>query len=324
MLSAIVQKVTGQTVLDYLTPRLFEPLGIDRPSWVMSPQGVTAGAYGLSLRTEDIARFGQLYLQKGMWKGKQLVPAQWVEEATTRQTANGSSPNSDWDQGYGYQFWRSRHNTYRGDGAFGQYCMVLPEFDAVVAITSGVRDMQSVMNLVWTKLLPAMKQKPLPENATERRRLETKLAGLRVKLPSGQPSTSLAAKVSGKWFTFPENDRGLQAVSFDFNSATPVLTVRTKGGELRTAIGIGSWSKTPSGFANGLDKFLSVPDSPLVAAAGAWSADDVFNVKLVLYQTPFYSALTFKFAGEQVLLDAEHNVSFGPRNVPQLVGQTTR
>ena len=321
MLSAIVQKVTGMTVLDYLKPRLFEPLGIDNPSWVASPQGISAGAYGLSLRTEDIARFGQLYLQKGKWKGKQLVPSQWIEEATARQTANGSAPTSDWDQGYGYQFWRSRHNTYRGDGAFGQYCMVIPELDAVVAITSGVRDMQSVMNLVWNKLLPAMKANHLPENAAARRTLEAKLAGLVVKLPSGQPTTPLASRVSGKWFSFPENDRGIQAVSFDFNSASPVLNVRSSGGEIRTPIGIGSWRKTRNGFANGLDKFLSVPEQPLVAASGAWSANDVFNLKLVLYQTPFYSALTFKFDGDHLLFDAAHNVSFGTRNLPQLVGK---
>src|SRR5262249_34751850 len=135
MLSAIVQKATGTTVLDYLRPRLFEPLGFIDPKWITSPQGISAGAYGLSVRTEEIARFGQLYLQKGMWNAKQLIPASWVEQATSVQTANGSAPTSDWDQGYGYQFWRSRHNTFRGDGAFGQYCMVMPELDAVVAIT---------------------------------------------------------------------------------------------------------------------------------------------------------------------------------------------
>ncbi len=74
MLSAIVQKATGKTVLDYLQPRLFEPLGIEHPTWETSPQGISAGGYGLSIRTEDIARFGQLYLQKGKWQGKQLVP----------------------------------------------------------------------------------------------------------------------------------------------------------------------------------------------------------------------------------------------------------
>lgn len=322
MLSAIVQKVTGMTVLDYLKPRLFEPLGIDNPTWVASPQGISVGAYGLSLRTEDIARFGQLYLQKGKWKGKQLVPSAWIEEATARQTSNGSSPNSDWDQGYGYQFWRSRHNTYRGDGAFGQYCMVIPEFDAVVAITSGVRDMQSVMNLVWNKLLPAMKPDRLSENAAARRSLETKLANLVVKVPSGQPTTPLASTISGKWFEFPENDRGIKAVSFDFNSSSPVLIVRTANGEVRTPTGVGSWSKTPNAFANGVDKFLSVPEHPLIATSGAWSASDVFNVKLLLYQTPFYSTLTFKFDGDRVLFDTEYNVSFGPRNPPQLIGQS--
>src|SRR6185369_2110788 len=124
MLSAIVQKVTGLTVLEYLRPRLFEPLGFKNPVWVSSPQGISAGAYGLSVRTEEIARFGELYLRKGMWNGKQLIPSAWVEQATTIQTSTGSAPTSDWDQGYGYQFWRSRHNSFRGDGAFGQYCMV--------------------------------------------------------------------------------------------------------------------------------------------------------------------------------------------------------
>jgi hypothetical protein len=321
MLSAIVQKVTGMTVLDYLKPRLFAPLDIDSPTWVTSPQGISAGAYGLSLRTEDIARFGQLYLQKGKWKGKQLVPAQWIEEATARQTANGSAPTSDWDQGYGYQFWRSRHNTYRGDGAFGQYCMVMPEYDAVVAITSGVRDMQAVMNLVWNKLLPAMKPDRLPENAADRRRLEAKLSSLVVKPQPGQPNSSLAAQVSGKWFEFPENDRDIRAISFEFNSGAPALIVRTTSGELRNPLGLGSWAKSQNAFAGGVEKFLSVPEHPLLATSGAWQASDVFQVKILLYQTPFYSTLTFKFEGDRVLVDTEYNVSFGPRNLPQLIGQ---
>jgi len=322
MLSAIVQKATGMTVLDYLKPRLFEPLGIESPTWVKSPQGISAGAYGLSLRTEDIAHFGQLYLQKGNWRGKQLVPAQWIEEATARQTANGSSPNSDWDQGYGYQFWRSRHNTYRGDGAFGQYCMVMPEYDAVVAITSGVRDMQAVMNLVWNKLLPAMKPDRLPENAGERGKLQARLAGLMVKPQTGQTNSPLAMNISGKWFEFPENDRGIRAISFDFKSPAPSMLVRTKDGEVRNVIGLGSWSKSQNTFADGMDKFLSVPEHPLLATSGAWSASDVFQVKTLLYQTPFYSTMTFKFDGDRVLLDTEYNVTFGPRNLPQLVGQT--
>jgi CubicO group peptidase (beta-lactamase class C family) len=323
MLSAIVQKVTGMTVLDYLRPRLFEPLGFENPTWVTSPQGITAGAYGLAIRTEEIARFGQLYLQKGLWKGRQLIPAAWVEEATARQTSNGSSPKSDWDQGYGYQFWRCRHNAYRGDGAFGQYCIVVPELDAVVAITSGVRDMQRVMNLVWDKLLPAMQEAALAEDSASRRKLEAKLANLTVWLPSGQPTAPLAARVSGKWYEFPENDRGIRAVALDLNPAAPALVVRTTGGETRTPIGIGSWAKSRGGFTNGLDQFLSVPANPQVAVSGAWAANDLFTLKLALSETPFYSTLSFRFDGDRLLLDAEHNVAFGATKLVPLSGQAT-
>jgi CubicO group peptidase (beta-lactamase class C family) len=98
MQSAMVQKATGQTLLEYLKPRLFDPLGIENPTWEMSPEGIATGGYGLSIRTEDIAKFGQLYLQQGKWERKQLVPAEWVAAATARQTSNGSNPKSDWDQ----------------------------------------------------------------------------------------------------------------------------------------------------------------------------------------------------------------------------------
>ncbi len=319
-LSAIVQKVTGQTVLDYLRPRLFQPLGIDHPVWGTSPQGVSLGAFGLLIRTEDIARFGQLYLQKGKWNGRQLVPASWVTAATSLEVANGSSPESDWDQGYGYQFWRSRHNSFRGDGAFGQYCMVLPDVDVVVVITSGVRNMQSVMNLVWDVLLPAMQPRPLSENAAANRRLATRLSGLMLHPPAGAPTSPLASSESGRWFTLPDSGGGPRALSLDFRAQGPELVVRSAGGEMRMPFGIGTWAKSRGGFTDGIDQFLSVPANPLVAASGAWTADSVFALKLALYQTPYGETLTFRFDGGRLVWDREYNVSFGPTKQPQLVG----
>jgi CubicO group peptidase (beta-lactamase class C family) len=157
LLSAIVQRITGETVLDYLTPRIFEPLGITEPSWEQSPQGISVGAWGLSIRTEDVARFGQLYLQHGQWDGTQLVSADWVREATSWRVSNeGTSENPDSVQGYGYQFWQCRFGAFRGDGKDGQFCIVLPEQDAVVVLTSEVIDMQGELNLVWKHILPAL------------------------------------------------------------------------------------------------------------------------------------------------------------------------
>jgi CubicO group peptidase (beta-lactamase class C family) len=181
MLSAIVTKATGQTALEYLKPRLFEPLGIERPDWPSTPEGYTVGGYGLHIRTEDIAKFGQLYLQKGMWNGTRLLPEQWVAEATAKQVDNSQAPSAksiDWQQGYGFQFWRCQHNAYRGDGRDGQICLVMPEHDAVIAITAQTGQMQKQLDLVWDKLLPAFGPEALPANPVEQEKLRQAAARL--------------------------------------------------------------------------------------------------------------------------------------------------
>lgn len=186
MLSAIVQKVTGQTVRDYLIPRLFEPLGIRKPVWDQSPQGISLGGYGLYLRTEDIAKFGQLYLQQGRWRGQQLIPADWVARATSKQVENDQAPSSrnpDWRQGYGFQFWQCRHGAYRGDGKDGQFCIVLPKQDAVIVITAKTGNMQKQLDLVWEHLLPAFDAEPLAEDASATAKLRSTLSNLQLSDP---------------------------------------------------------------------------------------------------------------------------------------------
>jgi CubicO group peptidase (beta-lactamase class C family) len=311
VLSAIAQKATGTTVLDYLRPRLFEPLGIEDPTWETSPQGISAGGYGLSVRTEDIAKFGQLYLQKGRWNGKPLVPEAWVDAATARQTSNGSDPRSDWEQGYGYQFWRCRHGAFRGDGAFGQYCIVLPEQDAVIAITSGVRDMQAVLNLVWDKLLPALKPSPLAADEAASEKLRSRLASLSLKPQEGSGSPVASAK---KAYAFPANPRKIEALSLEGDDKSPTLLLRVDGKEQRIACGTGSWTKGRVALGPPL------PEQP-AAVSGAWTGDDTFKAKICFYETPFIVTLGLKFTGDQVSLDTQSNVGFGSTRQPQLVGK---
>ena len=181
MQSAIVQKVTGQTVVDYLQTRLFDPLGIEAPKWDANPQGISIGGYGLYLKTEDIAKFGQLYLQKGVWENQQLIPSDWVQLATDKQVSNGADAASDWNQGYGFQFWRCRHNAFRGDGKDGQFCIVLPDQDAVVVMTANTTNMQAQLSLVWEHLLAEFREKPLPEAPKDRENLDGICAGLRAR-----------------------------------------------------------------------------------------------------------------------------------------------
>ena len=170
VLSAIVQKRTGEKLVDYLYPRLFRPLGINNVSWIESHEGINTGGWGLFLKTEDLAKMGLMLLQKGQFNGCQVVPAEWIESASSAQVpcvpAGMNSDDadkfrkvaktSDWLQGYGYQMWRSRYNSFRADGANGQYILVIPEKNAVVVTTAHIKDMQAELNLIWKHIYPAL------------------------------------------------------------------------------------------------------------------------------------------------------------------------
>lgn len=170
MLSAIVQKVTGEKVVDYLQPRLFEPLGINDVFWEESPEGITNGGWGLFLKTEDLAKLGQFLLQKGKWNGEQLVSEEWIEQASSRQVDSvPAGKNSDvledlkkkgiradWTEGYGYQMWMCRNNAYRAAGAKGQLIIVIPDKEAVIVVTSNLSDSETEINLIWKHIYPAL------------------------------------------------------------------------------------------------------------------------------------------------------------------------
>jgi CubicO group peptidase (beta-lactamase class C family) len=152
-LASIIARATGMRLSEYLRPRLFDPLGIGDVGWLTWQPGREQGFSGLFARTEDVAKLGQLYLQRGRWGTTQLIAESYVEQATSWQIDTANQDNIDWRQGYGFQFWMSRHG-YRGDGAFGQFCIVLPEHDAVIAVTGGTEAMQAVLSNVWEHLLP--------------------------------------------------------------------------------------------------------------------------------------------------------------------------
>ncbi|MBO9657302.1 MAG: serine hydrolase, partial [Chitinophagaceae bacterium] len=313
MLSAIIQKKTGQTMLEYLTPRLFEPLGIPRPTWEKSPEGISVGGWGLMIRTQDIASLGQLYLQKGVWKGKQLIPAAWVEEATKKQTSNGSNPDSDWEQGYGYQFWRTRYDLYRGDGAFGQFCIVFPKQDAVLAITCGTTSMGSIMNLVWKYLLPALSEKPLKENQNGFNALQTKLGSLKLSVLKGNAKPSDPSFTSAGKYSLNPNDENITAISFDLTSSTSSVTLEVNGKPSVIPFGNGALKASLYPWAAG-------EDTP-VAASGGWIAHDTLQVRMYLYQTPYALTYTIGFNGKEIKIFRTSNVNMGAATKVELTGR---
>jgi hypothetical protein len=319
MLAAIVEKRTGQSLVDYLRPRLFGPLGIEKPVWDRSAEGVTLGGYGLRVRTEDIARFGQLYLQRGEWNGRLLLTPEWVELATSRQVSTGSDPDSDWDQGYGFQFWRSRHGAYRADGAFGQYCVVMPAQEVVVVITSGVRNIAQVLDVVWQRLRPALGDATLPADAAGVAALRARLSGLAVPPAPGAPRPPSAGDPGGT-FVFEPNEGGWETSRLEFSPDSRRLSLSLRrGGETRTIeSGHREWRRGHALVSAGL---YAPPATEPVAATYGWENDTTAVIKACAYETPFHVTYRLRLDGDTLTLESENNVSFGPTARPTLTAR---
>ncbi|MBI5818633.1 MAG: serine hydrolase [Verrucomicrobia bacterium] len=346
MCSAIVQKLTGQKIIAYLKPRLFDPLGIEGPTWETCPRGICTGGWGLSIQTEGLAKFGQLYLQKGRWKDRQILPAKWVEEATTFKIqqplpAKPARPNAqnDWLQGYCYQFWRAQHNAYRGDGAFGQFTIVMSDQDAVVVMTSESKNMQSQLDIVWEHLLPAMKEKSLSADPQTQERLQQTLSSLAL-TPPGAPTgpavcidcvrpgsgslSPTAARVSGKTFKIETNDLGLTSVSFAFGKTGCAVTFKDARASYPIACGIERWQRGETALPGTPPRLIhggaSKPGTKhKLVASGTWKDENTFEMTWRYYETPHHDTVTCRFDGDKAAI--EFVASIGSKKRPVLCGK---
>lgn len=150
MLSAIINRVTGMSMREYLRPRLFEPLGIDFPFWETDANGIEAGGWGLYLKTEDLTKVMLCYLKNGKYKGEQVIPAEWVKLATSKQIDNEyNRPGSDSSYGYGYCFWLDHLGGFRADGMFSQFGIAFPQHNAVVVVTSSITEEQAGLDGIF-------------------------------------------------------------------------------------------------------------------------------------------------------------------------------
>jgi len=259
-LAAIVRRASGESLVDYLRPRLLDPLGIDDLAWKRDDTGAELGFSGAYAPTAAVAALGQLYLQRGVWEGQRILDEDWVDAATSAQVENPDEENVDWRQGYGFQFWMARHG-FRGDGAYGQFCVVLPEQDVVLALTGQSLDMQAVLDAAWQHLLPAIDGDGTAD-VTADTALEARLASLGLPaVAGGRLGDAVAGSYSAhgvvEGLRLEPDERGWR------------LTVDVDGGLLSVPVGQGEWAV----------------DGPL-AASGATDADGTVQVVVRFVETP--------------------------------------
>lgn len=196
-LTTILTRLAGTTLVDYLRPRLLDPLGIPDLRWAQAAPGVEMGFSGVFTTLDAVARLGQLHLDGGRWGDRQVLPEGWVADAARPHVANPNEPEVDWRQGYGLTMWMSRHG-FRGDGAYGQLMVVLPEHDTVVAVFAGTEDMQGELDILWEHLLPALGPTPRPDGAGDAR-LAARLAGLAQPTAAQRTGGDVAAPPGGAY-----------------------------------------------------------------------------------------------------------------------------
>ncbi|TPW75412.1 serine hydrolase domain-containing protein [Schumannella soli] len=371
LVAAILQRLTGGRLLDFVADRLFGPLGITTRDWDSSADGVDLGGSGLHLRTEELALLGQLLLQRGAWGGRQLVPADWLDLATSPQIATtdvapfaGGAPGpGDWELGYGFQFWRSRHGAYRADGAFGQFIVVLPELETVVVTTAGLDPMDAVLDAIWTDLLPGIGALPdadaapaaaaLPETETAPDAGSdepARLSGLRLPPQPGTSTSSRAHDLLGRRFAIDDGahliglridiavpaDRVVDAAAdADDDRAEWTLELETAHGVERLGAGHGRWvegttsvitgSPTPVGVSAGWDEAAEDDATADGARAdGARGDGAVWRLRIQLIETAQTLTVAVTVDDDTVRIEGRMHGWFAPAELGPITGHATR
>jgi hypothetical protein len=282
----------------------------------MNAQGINLGMIGLRLKTEDMAKFGQLLMQHGEWNGKQLIPKQWIDEATSfKITSRGGNEKipaaiNDWFQGYCYQMWRGKNNSVRLDGMSGQFVILLPDKDAVVVLAANAQDTQKELDLVWKYLLPSIKSdNSLPADLTSYNNLQKKAASLTIPSALLKPgSSSFASRISGKTIEFQQNTSGIKEMKLTFNNGICNISLKRESETFNIKAGLDTWA----GSETILSSLLSAPritmksrdavytiQQPLIKVASSCSWTDNNTLELTsrfVEESTGGEGLIFKFS----------------------------
>ena len=298
MLSALVHKVTGMNIVEYLMPRLFEPLNIEKPYYPVDKLGIAIGYSGMRMRMRDLTKVGYVYLNGGKWEGKQIVPESWVKLATQKHISTEDvSTGLDWKEGYCYQFWKGRFNTTRLCGAHGQMCVIMPDYDAIFVINSGYDNdkLSYILESFYENIMFNMKDEPLPEDKEGFEALEDVISNLRLTYRFSEMSP-LAKIISGNTYEVEETNI-YKAVKLDFDEDEVRVTFIS---DIKNFEFTAGFSKPVFGKPEGT-RFASLEreDNFKTVATAAWLSRKELEITLRLIGCPAIVKVVADFSLEE-------------------------
>ncbi len=312
VLAAIIERRCGQSLEEYLKPRLFNPLCITDYVWEKSHESICYGAMGLSIKTEDMAKYGQLLLQNGRYNGKQLVRPDYLKDATSMHIIQ--PPQSpDWNAGYGYQYFlNAREDSFRSDGAFGQLCVVVPKHNLVVVTTAGLYDMQKEMDIMFDKLICRLNYNVAAslDGQDELDRLNNSLC---IKMPDGNSMPESCVNLSGKRLRVSKNPYGITHIKFDIKGNNIHISFYYGDEEVKCSVGFGEWCQNQPEQKNSMTAIEEYNIREFKFCAGAWNKN-IFKFTIVYPCTPFVDEFEFDIRDDFIIINLSRNVSFEERD----------
>ena len=295
MLAAVVQKVTGKKLTEYLQERVFTPMNVTEWAWEESPEGVNTGGWGVHIQPESLAKFGQLILNEGSWEGKQLVPAEWIREMCKKHRETGREV-------YGYHIWHcgGHDGAVRADGALGQYVISVLDKDMVVVMTEATlgngRDQR---RLIWDVLLPHIQDEPLPANKKDYQKLLKKQEGYKLAEVKGKASSAFASNWENKTIELGKNTFGWKSLKLNFGKKEVTMTVtETNGKSYELPFGYQQWMTTtfdsyPPYSITPIDRFKGLEGPYYASGSYAWISKEELQLKV--HYVNWVSALEITF-----------------------------
>ena len=295
MLAAVVQKVTGKKLTEYLQERVFTPMNVTEWAWEESPEGVNTGGWGVHIQPESLAKFGQLILNEGRWEGKQLVPTEWIREMCKKHRETGREV-------YGYHIWHcgGHDGAVRADGALGQYVISVLDKDMVVVMTEATlgngRDQR---RLIWDVLLPHIQDEPLPANKKDYQKLLKKQEGYKLAEVKGKASSAFASNWENKTIELGKNTFGWKSLKLNFGKKEVTMTVtETNGKSYELPFGYQQWMTTtfdsyPPYSITPIDRFKGLEGPYYASGSYAWISKEELQLKA--HYVNWVSALEMTF-----------------------------